>query len=99
MSKKDGGCVTHAECSAVMTPIQVSLGRIENAIIGPDLSGGLVKKIADLDVKFNDIVQANNLAESTREKKEVKLDKWKFLTISFGFTCLGLIIKSGIDRL
>ena len=82
-----------------MTPIQTSLSRIENAIIGPDLTSGIVKKIADLDAKFNDIVQANNLAENTRVKKEVKLDKWKFLTISFAFTCLGLIIKSGIERI
>jgi hypothetical protein len=82
-----------------MMPIQTSLSRIENAIIGPDLSSGIVKKLADLDAKFNDIVQANNLAENTREKKEAKFDKWKLAAVSFGLTLLGVLIKCGIDRL
>jgi len=97
MSKKDGGCVTHAECSAVMGPLQTSLSRIENAIIGPDLSSGLVKKVADLDAKVDSIVKNNTHEKGEQAKKDKKQDKWKLAALTFGFSLLIIFIKEGID--
>jgi len=99
-SKKDNpGFMTRAECVATMGPIQTSLSRLENAIIGTDLSSGLVKKVSDLTAKVDDVIKTGILEKSEKEKKEEKGNRWKIAALGFAFTLLGIIAKALIDKL
>ena len=96
---KNGGFVSHSECSATMGPMQASLGRIETALIGPDLNSGMVMKLTTLDNKLNEIVRVNKLAESEREKRIARQNAWKLAALSLAGTIVGVVIKIVTDKL
>ena len=66
--KKNGGSapVSRAECSAQMEPMVLSVGRIEKALVGDDLQGGLVKKFESLDSKLTNVLKVHE-----EEKKDL----------------------------
>ena len=67
-NKKNGGTpVTRAECGAQMEPLTSSVSRIEKALVGDDLQGGLVKKFESLDNNLKNVLQKHE-----EEKKELK---------------------------
>lgn len=98
-NKDNPGVMTRGECSATMMPLQASLLRLENAIIGTDLSSGLVKKVSDLTAKVDSIAQTGILEKAEREKKEAKKDRWKIAALSFAGALLGIAVKVVIDKL
>jgi hypothetical protein len=91
--------MTRVECAATMAPIQVSLARLENAIIGTDLSSGLVKKVSDLTAKVDNMIQTDNLRKAEQEKKQENKLRWKLVAFSFAGTLFGIILKLFIDKL
>ena len=97
--KDNPGFVTHGECSATMGPMQASLNRLEKAIIGDDLSSGMVKKVSDLAAKVDSVVQTRTQEKVERVNKEANKQRWKIVAVGSMFTLIGIIIKAVLDKL
>jgi hypothetical protein len=46
------GYVTKEDCDAAMTPLAKDMTTVKDALVGPDLRGGLVGDVKELKVQF-----------------------------------------------
>jgi len=71
----NGKYITRTECRAAMVNVGVDVGMVKLAMVGADLRGGMVKDIADLNAKVDNLLNAKQCAN------EIGL-KWKLVIFS-----------------
>lgn len=102
MSKKDtkdGGSapVTHVECGAKMEPLVVSVGRIEKALVGDDLQGGLVKKFEGLAGNLKDVLRVHEEEKKELKKRADYSRRMKIIIVTAFIGTIGSIICLVVD--
>lgn len=65
--------VTTADCAAAMGPMVSDMKTIKEAIVGPDLRGGIVKDVADLKVQVSGIIKGEDIAAQSRNNTRLAL--------------------------
>ena len=76
----------------MMNPIGASVRKLETAIIGDDLSSGLVSKVNAIDSKFATVVQFFEAEIKERKEKEENLRRWRLALIASTTTIVGIFI-------
>jgi hypothetical protein len=89
--KGNADCVTHAECSQTMEPLLKEIYAIKNALVGPDLRGGLVNQVTGIQNKLDDVIKERE------EQKKTNL-KYKILTVSLAFTLIGIFVEAIVNH-
>jgi hypothetical protein len=91
--KHDGSCVTRLECAEAMEPMRGTLAEIKNALIGKDLTGGLVQQVNNLNSKVENLItQWNEQKEKNKEKRAANL-AWKLAAVGFASAVIGIVLE------
>ena len=97
--KKDNGGspVTHAECGAQMEPLTSSVSRIEKALVGDDLQGGLVRKFDSLDNKLGSVLQKHEEEKKALIERAKYSRRMKIAIVTALVGTIGSLLYLGID--
>ena len=90
MANGKRGFVTRGECQVAMLTVGTDIVMIKKALVGEDLRGGIVKDMATVSLKLDQLIK------DTQDKQGVSL-KWKiaiFSTAASSITALvGVFVK------
>ena len=76
----------------MMNPIGNSIRKLETAIIGDDLSSGLVSKVNAIDSKFTTVVSYFENEIKERKAKEENLRRWRLALLATTTTIAGIFL-------
>jgi hypothetical protein len=90
MANGKGRYVTKGDCREAMSSVATELGTVKKALVGDDMRGGIVKDIAGLNGKVDDLIKAKQCGD------EISL-KWKLAifsaSISSILALIGIAVK------
>jgi len=91
--KYDGGCVTRQECVEAMEPLRNTLETVKNALVGQNLTGGLVKQMSDLSNKVTNLITQREEEKSEKKEKHEETLKWKMAALGLAASFLGFLLE------
>ena len=71
--RRKSSYVTKADCDAAMTPMANDLKTVKEALVGPDLRGGMVKDVGDLKLQVANITKADEVVAQQRSNTRIAL--------------------------
>lgn len=97
--KKNDCYVSRQECDGAMEPLRSTLETVKNALVGENMSGGLVQQVNNLNIRVaNLITQGNEQKLQNKEKQEKNL-KWKLAAVGFAAIVIGYLLEFGLSHL
>jgi hypothetical protein len=82
-----------------MDPLRSTLETVKNALVGENLSGGLVQQVNNLNIRVANLITQGNEQKLQNKEKRENLLKWKLAAVGFAAVVIGYLLEFGLSHL